>query len=108
MKAYQPRRRVHQCDCEACVEHPYGQVARQHQAINRVIVTFDEKSRRRFAGLLALQRGRGGMQWVHTVTGLSRMTIRAGREEIRRTDPLPGVRRAGSGRKAVENNDPPS
>lgn len=108
MSEHQPRRRVHQCECETCAKHPYGQVARQHQAINRVLATFDEKSRRRFAGLLALQHGRGGVQWVHEITGLSRMTIRAGRNEIRRADRLPGVRRAGGGRQAVEKSVPPS
>ena len=108
MSIHKPRRPVHQCECQACALHPYGQVARQHQAINRVVVTFDEKSRRRFAGLLALQRGRGGVQWVHEVTGLSRVTIRTGREEIRRADRLLGVRRAGGGRTAVEKNSPPS
>lgn len=71
------------------------------------MATFDEKSRRRFAGLLALQQGRGGVQWVHEITGLSRMTIRTGRDEIRRADRLPSVRRAGGGRKAVEKNTPP-
>ena len=108
MSVHKPRRLGHKCECEACAVHPYGQVARQHQAINRVVATFDEKSRRRFAGLLALQRGRGGVQRVHEVTGLSRVTIRAGREEIRRADRLPGVRRAGGGRQAVEKSDPPS
>ena len=108
MSQYKPRRRVHQCECEACAQHPYGQVAQQHQAIDRVLATFDEKSRRRFAGLLALQHGRGGVQWVHEVTGLSRMTIRAGRNEIRRADRLPGVRRAGGGRQAVEKSGLPS
>jgi hypothetical protein len=82
-------------------------VARQHQAINRVLATFDEKSRRRFAGLLALQQGRGGVHWVHEVTGLSRMTIRTGREEIRRADHLPGIRRAGGGRLVVEKSGRP-
>jgi hypothetical protein len=88
-----------------CGAHPYSQIAQQHQAINRVVATFDEKSRRRFVGLLALQRGRGGVQWAHEVTGLSRVTIRTGREEIRRADRLPGVRRAGGGRQAFEKSD---
>lgn len=105
MSVHKPRRPVHRCECQVCAEHPYGQIARQHQAINRVVATFDEKSRRRFVGWLALQRGRGGVQWAHEVTGLSRMTIRTGREEIRRADRLPGVRRAGGGRKAFEKSD---
>jgi len=108
MSKPKPRRRLHPCECAACEAHPYGRVARQHQAINRVMVTFDEKGRRRFAGLLALQLGRGGVQLAHAITGLSRVTIRAGREEIRRTDRTPGVRRAGAGRPALEKNDPSS
>jgi hypothetical protein len=102
------RRRLHHCECGACAEHPYGRVAQQHQAINRVMATFDEKGRRRFAGLLALQLGRGGVQLAHEITGLSRMTIRAGREEIRRTDRTPGVRCAGAGQPAFEKSDPRS
>ncbi len=108
MSKSKPRRSVHHCECAACAEHPFGRVARQHQAINRVMATFDEKGRRRFVGLLALQLGRGGVQRAHAITGLSRMTIRAGREEIRRTDRTPGVRRSGAGRPAVEKNDPSS
>jgi hypothetical protein len=69
------RRRVHVCTCQQCRQHPYSDVANQHRAINRVLVTLNEKNRRRFAGLLALQRGRGGVQAVIEITGLSRNTI---------------------------------
>jgi hypothetical protein len=106
MSKPKPRRRLHHCGCAACAEHPYGRVARQHQAVNRVMATFDEKGRRRFAGLLALQLGRGGVQLAHEITGLSRMTIRAGQKEISRTDRTAGVRRVGAGRPAVEKNNP--
>lgn len=102
------RCRAHHCECATCREHPYGRVAREHQAINRVIASFDEKSRRRFAGLLALQFGRGGVQLAREITGLSRMTIRAGREEISRSDRTLGVRRSGAGRPAFEKSDPRS
>jgi len=108
MSKPKPRRRLHHCECAVCAEHPYGRVARQHQAINRIMATFDEKGRRHFAGLLALQLGRGGVQLAHEITGLSRVTIRAGRIEISRTDRTPGVRRAGAGRPAVEKSDPRS
>lgn len=107
-KSRSRRRRLHHCECTACAEHPYGQKAREHQAINRVMATFDEKTRRRFAGLLALQLGHGGVQLAHEITGLSRVTVRAGRAEIQRTDRTPGVRRAGAGRPAVEKNSPQS
>jgi hypothetical protein len=72
------------------------------------MANFDEKGRRRFAGLLALQLGRGGVQLVREITGFSRMTIRSGREEISRTDRTPGVRRTGAGRPAFEKSDPGS
>ena len=79
-------------------------MAHEHQAINRVIASFDEKGRRRFAGLLALQLGRGGVQRAHEITGLSRMTIRAGRKEIGQTDRTLGVRHAGAGRPTSEKS----
>ena len=101
-------RQLHYCECAVCAEHPRGDVAREHQAINRVMVTFDEKARRRFAGLLALQLGRGGVQLAHEITGLSRVTIRAGREEIKRADHTPRVRNPGAGRPTVEKNNPDS
>jgi hypothetical protein len=68
------------------------------------MATFDEKGRRQFAGLLALQLGRGGVQLAHEITGLSRVTVRAGRKEVSRTDRTPGVRRAGAGRPAFEKS----
>ena len=108
MSLAKSRRRLHHCQCRACAKHPYGRVAREHQAINRVVASFDEKGRRRFAGLLALQFGRGGVQLAHEITGLSRVTVRAGQKEISRTNQTPGVRRAGAGRPALEKNDPNS
>ena len=66
----------------------------------------NEKSRRRFAGLLAFQMGRGGIQAVHQITGLSRTTIRLGCKEIQHSDQTARVRRAGGGRKTVEKNTP--
>ncbi|HJW83778.1 MAG TPA: hypothetical protein VJ754_05685 [Anaerolineae bacterium] len=98
------KRRLRQCQCTACQHHPYGQVAKQHRAINRVLAVLNEKGRRRLAGLLASQIGRGGIQVLHAITGLSRTTIRVGRNEIRRSDRRSGERRAGGGRKATEKN----
>ena len=104
----QKKRRIYRCTCRDCGQHPFGRQAQQHKAINRVVATFDEKSRRRFVGLLALQLGRGGLERAHEITGLSRTTIRVGREEIRRTDRSPRVRRSGGGRMAFEKSDPQS
>ena len=64
----------------------------------------DERSRRLFAGLLARQLGRGGIQRILEITGLSRMTIRLGLRECDESQPaeLDRVRRAGGGRKLIE------
>ena len=68
------------------------------------MVEFDERSRRLFAGLLAKQFGRGGVQRVNEITGLSRVTIRRGVRECEESQPseLDRIRRAGGGRKLVE------
>jgi len=72
------------------------------------MATFDEKGRRRFAGLVALQLGRAGVQLAREITGFSRMTIRAGREEIGHPDRTRSVRRSGAGRPAFEKSAPRS
>jgi hypothetical protein len=102
------RRSVHQCTCSQCQCHPYSGTAKQHRAINRVLATLDEHKRRWFVGLLALQGGRGGMQHLQAITGLSRMTIRRGRAELARVQRLPTgrVRQRGGGRQRVEKNSP--
>ena len=83
-------------------------MAKQHGAINRVLETLDERNRRRFAGLLAIQRGRGGITDLQAITGMSRMTIRRGRAELQRNDRGPAglIRHAGGGRRSVEKKDP--
>jgi len=97
----------HVCTCEMCRRHPYSAVAEHHRAINRVLSTLDEKNRRRFAGLLALQWGWGGVQRLIEITGLSRNTIARGRTELQHPGRAPRTRRvrqAGAGRKRVEKN----
>lgn len=93
-----------QCVCETCQQHPYSAVANEHRAINRLVATMDEKHRRRFVGLLALQWGRGSIQLLSTITGLDRATIRRGRAEVQRADRKTRgrVRHTGGGRRAIE------
>lgn len=108
MSKKRPVRPSHVCTCTDCHEAPRSTVAQEHQAINRVLTTLDEKSRRRFVGLLALQWGRGSIARLNQVTGLSRPTIRRGREEVSRVEQptlSACVRRAGAGRPAVEKNN---
>ncbi len=99
------RKRIHECWCDECQEPVDLEVVDYHRAINRVLVEMDERSRRLFAGLLARQIGRGGIQRLYEITGLSRTTIRRGLHECqsghdcRETD---RVRRAGGGRKPIE------
>lgn len=100
------QRRVHACSCESCQQHPYSRVADEHRAINRVLVALNEKNRRRFAGVLALQTGRGGVEAVTRITGLSRNTILRGRGELQRNDRQAGVRQPGAGRLRAEKNSP--
>ena len=105
--ATQSGQSVHVCTCEICRQHPSSAEAEHHRAINRVLDTLDEKNRRRFVGLLALQWGRGGVQHLSEITGLSRNTIVRGREELqhpRRAPNTERVRQAGAGRKRVEKN----
>ena len=101
------RSSIHACQCAVCQAHPYSVVAEEHRAINRVLTTLDERNRRRFVGLLALQRRQGNIQRLIEITGLSRNTIRRGQVEIQHPGRAPRrgrIRQAGGGRKRVEKN----
>jgi hypothetical protein len=77
-----------------------------HVSINRVVVSLDEKHRRRFVGLLAAQRGYGGVQHVARVTGMSRTTILRGQRELEHRDLASSgrVRAPGGGSLLSEKN----
>jgi len=95
----------HQCPCRDCRTRPKGTVARDHEAINRVL-GMDERRRRLLVGLLALRRGHGGIRQLAEITGLSRTTIRRGIKELGQGIGLSQqrIRRAGGGRKPLEKN----
>ena len=99
-------RRMHRCGCADCQQHPYSQTAEQHRAINRVLLSLDERNRRRFVGLLAIQWGRHSITRLALITGLSRNTIRRGKREIEHPSPKGkgGIRQLGAGRPLVEKN----
>jgi hypothetical protein len=101
------KRKVHQCTCENCQLHPYGKEAKQHQAINRVLAELNERNKRRFAGVLANEEGRGGISHLAEITGLSRTTIMRGSRELERANKkLPSkIRQPGAGRLLVEKNN---
>ena len=98
---------LHVCTCAICHHHPYSTAAEQHRALNRALATLDERNRRRCVGLLAVQWGRGGVQRLIEITGLSRNTIVRGRQELQHPGHAPRIdriRRPGAGRKRVEKN----
>lgn len=101
------RRPVHPCPCLACSQHPHSRTAAEHRAINRLLALVDEKRRRRFVGFLAGQYGRGGIEHLALITGMSSKTIRRGLRESR--SPVnrwsQRVRRPGGGRQRKEVQD---
>ncbi len=73
----------------------------------------DERARRAWAAVEARALGRGGMSRVAAATGLSRVTIRAGLQELARADTASGpqapperLRRRGGGRQPLSLHDP--
>ena len=67
-----------------------------------MVSALNEKERRQFVGLRALQLGYGGIQAMVEVTGLSRNTIARGRPEIKAGNWAGSIRAAGAGRPSVE------
>ena len=69
----------------------------------------DERTIRLWAGAEASVAGDGGESLVSRATGLSRMTVRAGKIELARKKPpedLVRVRRKGAGPKPIEEKQP--
>jgi len=101
---------AHSCQCPACCQGTDPDLADYHAAINSVLAGLDERSRRLFAGLLASERGHGGVTLLAQVTGLSRPTILRGQRDL--ADGIgPGagrVRRPGGGRPRAEKKRPAS
>lgn len=103
------RRNPYVCCCESCRNFPRGDIAQDHRAINRVVASLDERRRRLFAGLLAHQRGHGGVVQIARITGLSRTTIHRGVLELHApgVEPAARIRRPGGGRPRAEKKAPP-
>lgn len=74
-----------------------------------MLSSFDEKGRRRFVGFLAFEYGRGGIELMRQITGLSRVTVRRGRDEIMSEHSVKvdkRIRASGGGRYPAEKNSP--
>lgn len=79
-------------------------IKRKFQALSPVI---DERSRRHWAAVEAIELGWGGVTAVAVATGLSRTTITTGIRELRTREGVafPRIRRPGGGRKRVVELD---
>ena len=76
----------------------------------RILGALDEGQRRWLVGREALRLGRGGIQRMLEVSGLSKPTILKGIKELHSRRALGGdgnrIRRRGGGRKPIEEHDP--
>jgi len=75
----------------------------------RILGTLNEAQARWFVAKEALARGRGGLQAIADLTGISRPTILKGIRELRSRRKLfagERIRRPGGGRKRIEVHDP--
>ncbi len=79
---------VHCCSCSGCRVPPVGPTAKPHRALNDLVATLDEQSRRLVVGLLARPYGRGGITPFARITGLSRDTRHRHNHRRRRVRPL--------------------
>lgn len=84
-------------------------IARIRRKFRTLAPVLDERSRRQWAAAEALELAWGGVTSVAAATGLSRTTIAAGIDELRRqvqgAAPTPGIRRPGGGRKHLVDTD---
>src|SRR5437868_6825359 len=96
-------RAVRACRCLDCRRGLRSEVVAEHRAINQLIATLDERRRRLVAGLWATVYGRGGIERLVVITGMSRTTIRRGRRELQQpgSTPRSRIRTPGGGRKRV-------
>ena len=101
-------RPVHLCGCPDCQQGLRNEIVEEHRAINQLISTLDEKWRRVFAGFWATVYGRGGIERLTIITGMSRTTIRRGKREFQRPECLDTsrIREPGGGRKRIEKKHP--
>ncbi|HSK05641.1 MAG TPA: ISAzo13 family transposase [Kofleriaceae bacterium] len=82
------------------------EIRRKYEALSPLM---NERMRRCWAGIEAEALGRGGIAIVERATGMSRTTIRAGREELRtgvQNIEVVQVRRSGGGRPRLEERHP--
>lgn len=88
------------------IELPIARIRAKFLALKPAL---DERLTRLWAGAEAEAIGEGGITIVARATGMSRTTIRAGRDELRKgltMGDVVRVRRAGAGRRSIEDKTP--
>jgi len=85
-------------------------LSRQNQSIIlRILATLNEAQARWFVAKEAITLGRGGLKYLHELTGMSRPTIIRGMKELKsrkKLDVSERIRDTGGGRKRIEERDP--
>ena len=85
---------------------PEAVAAEVQAAIVRFSALLDERLRRLFAGVEALQCGRGAEGWIADLLGLHRQTVAKGRHELLAGEVLVDrIRKPGAGRPRNKNAD---
>jgi len=81
----------------------------EKKIILKILPTFNEAQVRWFLGKEAIALGRGGVQYLHKLTGTSRPTISKGIKEItgrKKLSVSDNIRSYGAGRKSIEKTHP--
>lgn len=90
------------CQCTPCRKQPRQATAELHANIIEMVALRNEKHRRQFAALMALQFGQAGSKQIAEITGISRNTITRGKRELSEADFNERVRAPGAGRRLTE------
>jgi hypothetical protein len=82
-------------------------ISKLKQKLSAILPVLNEKQRRLIVGAEALSIGRGGVQVLSNITGMSRPTIRRGVHELHsKNKDTTRVRTIGGGRKKAIDKEP--
>jgi hypothetical protein len=82
---------------------------REQSMVLRILRTLNEAQARWFVAKESIAIGRGGITYMHEITGMSRPTIMKGMKELesrKKLDVSERIRAPGGGRKKIEERDP--
>lgn len=73
---------VHSCQCPHCLGGGAGPDRQHHEYMNLLMATLNHQQRRVYAAIESVRIGRGGVQLVSLITGLSEPTIARARGQL--------------------------